>query len=143
MTGRTSTVVPVRGGKNRTFIISAVGRLRFPRNCVNALEGRQRSMAITAEAAHGMWRSVKGDRLGSGLSPFYFKSRVARASGLCRRSGVPTEALAGRKAGTDQGTAVTDRGRGNSRRFPPARAREGRFERRGRERLATLLALFF
>jgi len=31
----------------------------------------------------------------------------------------PTEALAGRKAGTDQGTAVKDRGRGNSRRFRP------------------------
>ena len=51
-------------------------------------------------------------------------------SGNRRMSGVPTVALAGWKAGTDQGTAVTDRGRGNSRRVPPARARKGRSERR-------------
>ncbi len=88
---------------------------------------------IAIGAACRTWRSVNGDRLSSGLSPFYFESRVARSSGLCRRSGVPAEALAGRKAGTDQGTAVNDRGRGNSRRLPHVKARKGRFERRGRE----------
>jgi len=84
------------------------------------------------------WRT----REKAGRAPFpapSLESRVARSSGLCRRSGVPAEALAGRKAGTDQGTAVNDRGRGNSRRLPHAKARKGRFERRGREGLATLL----
>ena len=46
----------------------------------------------------------------------------------------PAEALAGRKAGTDQGTAVHDRGRGNSRRVPPAKARTGRYGRRWSDR---------
>jgi hypothetical protein len=53
---------------------------------------------------------------------------------MVRRPGLyPTEAAARRKAGTDQGTTVEDRGRGNSRRVPLAEARKGRSGRR-RER---------
>jgi hypothetical protein len=102
---------------------------------------------------------VNGDRSISGLSPFHFLvgGEIA-ASELHRKSGVPTEALARRKAGSDQGTAVNDRGQRNSRRahgatnkerhvcarrrvgepagaIPRAKARKGRSERCGSERL--------
>lgn len=56
-------------------------------------------------------------------------------SDLRRRSGVPTEALAGRKAGTDQGTAIV---RSRLREFQKASARqspEGSF-REVRERVS-------
>jgi len=98
-------------------------------------------MAITTGAAHGTWRSVKGDEFASDSSPFHLQRRVARASGLRRRSGASTEALAGRKAGTDQGTAIVRSRPREFQKVPHAKARKGRFERRGREDLATLLSL--
>ena len=59
------------------------------------------SRASTTGVAYGTWRSVKGDRLGSGLSPFYFiflgefpfPRAVARSPFNCAR---PTRAFLGR-----------------------------------------------
>ena len=53
--------------------------------------------------------------------------RCARAqSEHCRKERGPSETWRGRKAGTDGGTTVEDRGRRNSRRIPPRRVRKGR-----------------
>ena len=50
------------------------------------------SRAITAGVAHGTWRSVKGDRLASGLSPFYFFICQRLSLPIERRSGLPSTA---------------------------------------------------
>jgi hypothetical protein len=47
----------------------------------------------------------------------------------------PVEVSARRKAGTDHGTTVADRGHGNSRRFPLAGIQKGRAGRWGGRRL--------
>ena len=48
--------------------------------------------AITAGATHQTWRSVKGDRLGSGLSPIYFLYLSRTFPSLERRPGLPSTA---------------------------------------------------
>ena len=60
-----------------------------------------------------------------------------------RRNGAPIETLPGRNAGTDQGTAVNDRGRGNSRRLPPGKVRKGRSGRRWSGRACHPTAFLF
>jgi len=86
------------GGETGTFTISAENRLRFPQNCVNISKGVARTegingrRTITAGTARRTWRSVKGDRLGSGLSPFYFLNCRGGSFPIARRSGLTSTA---------------------------------------------------